>query len=157
MDKFDDYIRRGRQAIQTHPDQQSGGVDDWTAAKDVIGDILHAVCGRTPLRQGALDNAEALAMAALRGFEGDYEDMDPQSFKVGDVVYVEGASAILGDVIAVDDDGVEVTWRTVTTTEQPDDLTHAGGCAGPLAPGVGQRSDTRPAPGVRTPRRPASG
>lgn len=49
------------------------------------------------------------------------------TFKRGDVVYTEGASAILGDVVAVEDDGmggqtVTVTWRPVTTTEYGDDL-----------------------------------
>jgi hypothetical protein len=45
-------------------------------------------------------------------------------FKVGQVVYAEGASAILGDVVAVDDEGVTVAWRPTTTCEQPDDLVH---------------------------------
>jgi hypothetical protein len=44
------------------------------------------------------------------------------SFKVGDVVYVDGASALLGDVEAVEADGVHVTWRRTETVEQPDDL-----------------------------------
>jgi hypothetical protein len=49
------------------------------------------------------------------------------NFKPGDVVYTEGASAILGDVIAVEDDGmggqdVTVAWRPVTTTESDMDL-----------------------------------
>jgi hypothetical protein len=49
-------------------------------------------------------------------------------FEKGDVVHVDGASAILGDVIAVEDeiagDGQHVTvaWRAVSTTESNDDL-----------------------------------
>lgn len=49
-------------------------------------------------------------------------------FEKGDVVHVDGASAILGDVITVEDevagDGQHVTiaWRPTSTTEQSDDL-----------------------------------
>jgi hypothetical protein len=49
-------------------------------------------------------------------------------FEKGDVVHVDGASAILGDVIAVEDevagDGQHVTvaWRATSTTESNDDL-----------------------------------
>jgi hypothetical protein len=48
-------------------------------------------------------------------------------FKVGDVVYTEGSSAILGDVIGIDDDEclVDVVWRATKSTEQPEDLIHA--------------------------------
>jgi hypothetical protein len=46
-------------------------------------------------------------------------------FEVGDVVYVDGASAILGDVAAVDEDGVTVDWRRTRTVEPPEDLLHA--------------------------------
>jgi hypothetical protein len=48
--------------------------------------------------------------------------------EVGNVVYCEGSSAILGDVTGLefDDDGdlisVDVTWRKTDTTEDPDDL-----------------------------------
>lgn len=43
--------------------------------------------------------------------------------RVGDVVYCEGSSAIIGDVIALDDDGAAiVTWRSTTTREALDDL-----------------------------------
>jgi ribosomal protein L14E/L6E/L27E len=42
--------------------------------------------------------------------------------KKGDIVHVEGASAILGDVREVTEDGVTVTWRETTTCEQEDDL-----------------------------------
>ena len=46
-------------------------------------------------------------------------------FKPGDVVYVEGSSKLLGDVVRVDEDGVEVCWRECYSTEQPEDLVHA--------------------------------
>jgi len=50
-------------------------------------------------------------------------------FKVGDVVYVMGSSAILGDVIEVEENEygqrVTVTWRETTTTESPADLEKA--------------------------------
>lgn len=51
--------------------------------------------------------------------------METGDVKVGDVVYVEGASAILGDVLEVDivEDAVKVRWREVETTENADDLT----------------------------------
>jgi hypothetical protein len=44
--------------------------------------------------------------------------------RVGQVVFAEGSSAILGDVISVDlTEGVaEIAWRATTTTEQFDDL-----------------------------------
>jgi len=50
------------------------------------------------------------------------------TFEVGDVVYAEGSSALLGDVIAVEDvpEGeyqlVTVRWRGTTTTEDSADL-----------------------------------
>lgn len=45
--------------------------------------------------------------------------------KVGDVVYAEGASALLGDVVSIDEDedAVEVRWRQAFSTESTDDLT----------------------------------
>lgn len=50
-------------------------------------------------------------------------DEDVQEIKVGDVVWMEGSSALLGDVIDVDEDGfVKVTWRELTSTEDPNDL-----------------------------------
>lgn len=55
-----------------------------------------------------------------------YKEKGP--FKVGDVVHADDASAILGDVTAVEDDGdsgsqdVTVVWRTTETTEDGDDL-----------------------------------
>ena len=43
--------------------------------------------------------------------------------KIGDVVYAEGSSLILGDVTAVDEDGyATVVWRSVTSEEASDDL-----------------------------------
>lgn len=47
-----------------------------------------------------------------------------QKVKVGDVVYCEGASAILGDVVNVihDDCFAVVEWRKTETTEDVDDL-----------------------------------
>jgi hypothetical protein len=46
------------------------------------------------------------------------------SIQVGDVVYTEGVSAILGDVVHVnDEDGLaRVVWRQTETTESVDDL-----------------------------------
>jgi len=49
-------------------------------------------------------------------------DQDDETFKVHDVVYCEGTSAIIGDVIRVDEDGVRIQWRLAITTEQPEDL-----------------------------------
>lgn len=59
--------------------------------------------------------------------------------KVGDVVYCEGSSAILGDVESLDEDeGLAVVrWRTAATTELLDDLTvepNPGKDEGPAAP-----------------------
>lgn len=53
--------------------------------------------------------------------------MELSEVKVGDVVYVEGASAILGDVLSVDveEDQIEVRWRGTTSTEVADDLERA--------------------------------
>lgn len=48
--------------------------------------------------------------------------MDDHEFKVGDVVYTEGSSALLGDVIRVEDDEVEVRWRQAYSTEVAEDL-----------------------------------
>lgn len=42
--------------------------------------------------------------------------------RVGDVVYVEGASAILGDVVHVEGEEADVIWRPTLTTEQLDEL-----------------------------------
>jgi hypothetical protein len=42
--------------------------------------------------------------------------------KKDDVVYLEGASAILGDVLNVTDDGIEIAWRATVTTELAGDL-----------------------------------
>lgn len=52
----------------------------------------------------------------------------PRPFQPGDVVHAEGASGILGDVIAVDERGWQVTvrWRVTETTESPADLTLVG-------------------------------
>ena len=55
-------------------------------------------------------------------FEYEHADEDEPTIKVGDVVYMEGASALLGDVVRVDEDGAEVRWRTCFSTEQPEDL-----------------------------------
>lgn len=43
-------------------------------------------------------------------------------FEPGDVVYAEGAQALLGDVIRHDEDGVRIQWRLAITTERPVDL-----------------------------------
>lgn len=53
--------------------------------------------------------------------------MSEPTFQAGDVVFVEGASAILGDVVKVElstdgEEFVEVRWRETVTTEVPDDL-----------------------------------
>ena len=47
------------------------------------------------------------------------------TIKQGDVVYAEGASALLGDVIAIDaeEQSAEVCWRKAYSTEAFDDLT----------------------------------
>lgn len=49
------------------------------------------------------------------------------TFQKGDVVYIDGASAILGDVTRVEDNGdgeqlVYVTWRETSTCEAAEDL-----------------------------------
>jgi hypothetical protein len=55
--------------------------------------------------------------------------------KVGDVVYAEGSSKLLGDVVAVDEEGVEVCWRKCYSTEQPEDLViHAAATDRPEPP-----------------------
>lgn len=48
--------------------------------------------------------------------------MNDPEIKVGDVVYTEGSSALLGDVVKVDEDGIEVHWRSAFSTEQAEDL-----------------------------------
>ena len=48
--------------------------------------------------------------------------MTPPSWQIGDVVYVDGSSAILGDVVWVDEEGVTVAWRATRTVEPPEDL-----------------------------------
>lgn len=58
---------------------------------------------------------------------GDCPGCVPVVYKVGDVVQLGGASAFVGDVVAVDDEDedaqqVTVAWRPVTTTELADDL-----------------------------------
>ena len=51
------------------------------------------------------------------------EPYDQEKFLPGDVVHAEGASAILGDVIRVDQyGGIRIQWRMAVTTEEPDDL-----------------------------------
>jgi len=53
---------------------------------------------------------------------------EERKIKVGDVVYLEGSSALLGDVITLDtedEDGTryfEVKWRECFSTEDEDDL-----------------------------------
>jgi hypothetical protein len=51
--------------------------------------------------------------------------------KAGDVVYVSDASAILGDVLSVDEatGTADVRWRATVTTENLDDLDHASSAA----------------------------
>jgi hypothetical protein len=51
-----------------------------------------------------------------------------------DVVYTEGSSAILGDVTAVDENGITVAWRASTTVEQPEDLRKAPAGASKVRP-----------------------
>lgn len=44
------------------------------------------------------------------------------AFKEGDLVRLDEASAFVGKVVHVDDDGVTVEWQPTTTTELPEDL-----------------------------------
>lgn len=48
---------------------------------------------------------------------------ETNGFARGDIVYADGASAILGAVTTVDHTGITVAWRSTVTVEQPDDLT----------------------------------
>lgn len=45
--------------------------------------------------------------------------MSDEPIAKGDVVCAEGSSAILGDVTAIDENGITVAWRATTTVEQP--------------------------------------
>ncbi len=60
--------------------------------------------------------------------------MSDEPIAKDDVVYAEGSSAILGDVTAVDENGITVAWRATTTVEQPEDLIKAPAGANKWAP-----------------------
>jgi hypothetical protein len=51
--------------------------------------------------------------------------MSDEPIAKDDIVYADGSSAILGDVTAVDENGITVAWRATTTVEQPEDLVKA--------------------------------
>lgn len=79
-DVFQMYIDDGEEALHRHPDYNSltdyGDDADGikTVAVDMIASILHAVFGRTPLRDCNVE-AYSLLEQASRSFDGDYEDI----------------------------------------------------------------------------------
>lgn len=61
----------------------------------------------------------------------------------GDLVYIEGASAIIGRVSDVDECGVRVTWRCVSTVEDAEELIPADNGEEPLLELCERWVDTR--------------
>jgi hypothetical protein len=83
MDKFDCYIEEGRRAVQSYSDfgaydPDASQDDRFTIASDVIANVLHWMYGRKP-RAEAVEDVAGLLGHAERAWEGDYEDMEPES------------------------------------------------------------------------------
>jgi hypothetical protein len=75
MSRNETRARRGRAAVERHPD--FAGLDFETAAADTIADVLHA-CERYG---GTLPSGIGeLVDQALRTYEGDAEDDEPQHY-----------------------------------------------------------------------------